>query len=185
MRNIIIIGMQKSGKSTLATRLARKYDLYVKSVADLSEKHHALKTGRHESRADIRKQQGETYLRALESEVINMLSTQKLNNTVIDTTATSPLSAANRLRLSELGPVIWIDLNPKINFTRILSGGLPAYQSYHDNPQQIFDEQLLAYLPHYRQAADLILRVNNDTENQMLHKFVSLFEQKSTKYAKN
>lgn len=144
--------MKGSGKSTLARHLARKYDLYVYS---LSEKKRDTES---------------------EAQFLQELLQRKAMNIIIDATEHTPLSPETRQLLGNLGPVVLLDLNPDVNFARLASNGLPDYGDYRDNPRQIFDELLLQRMPSYQSAADIILRLNTESETETLRKFINLYE---------
>ena len=145
MKNIVLIGMMGSGKTTcgqlLANRLGRPFvdcDTVIEGFA-----------GR--SIPDIFAAEGEESFRDLESQVIRELSRQE--GLVIATGGGAILRQANVAALRDNGTIVFLNRPAGEIFDSVAMGGRPLAQA----GKEAFEATFRLRLPSYRTAADVMV----------------------------
>ena len=110
-KNLALIGMSGTLKSTVGRRLAKKLQLLFIDTDDMIE----FETGR--SIPEIFELAGEDYFRSLERKLVASLS--DYDGAVISTGGGIGADDENMRALSEHCTVIWLDATPRTNFYRL------------------------------------------------------------------
>ncbi len=146
--NLILCGMQKSGKTTTGKALAEALHSPFVDVDRLIEKI----SGEELSCREICKQRGEVFFRTLEKKALESL--QSVQESVIALGGGSCLDAVRNL-----GTIIYLKVPVDILWERMAREELPSYLDPHF-PKESFYALAKKRFPLYEKAADLIL----DTE---------------------
>ena len=125
---------------------------------------------------EIVKKYGKDYFRNLETNVIRILNDMHLENTIIDTGGGSPMREENRKLLKSYGIVVYNSVDPDVNYDRIMANGIPAFFKYQDDPRRSFDELLVERGPIYTEAANIVLKLNNESLDEALEKLLELLK---------
>lgn len=147
-KNIILIGMRGSGKSTIGKHLADKLSMAFIETDDCIEKKEGLTT------RDIVTQYGWPHFRKTEKEIIESL--KNCNNTVIATGGGAIIDNQNREILKQMGLVIWLKAPVDILLQRIGNDqNRPSLTglSGKADMQKTWQERL----PSYEKMADLTI----------------------------
>ncbi len=145
MKNVYLIGMMGSGKTTTGRALAKLLSI---PFVDLDEKI-VEKAGR--SINEIFKTKGEHYFRELEMEVLIKVSSS--SNQVIATGGGIVISPANRMTMKTTGLVIYLKTSVDVLWERVKEKKdrpLLATQ----NPKQTFLELFQSRTPLYMEISD-------------------------------
>ncbi len=132
MKNIYLIGMPGSGKTTVSKILAKKLNM---SLADTD----SIIESKYGSIPDIFKTQGEQYFRNLETETLKEIK----ENTVVSTGGGIVKTDANREAMSK-GVVVFIDTPPEVLKTRGLFVNRPLLKSSSDI-EKLYNERYHLY----------------------------------------
>ena len=112
MRNIILIGMMGSGKTSIAHELELSYGYDFVDTDDLIVKKQGMSIN------EIFATQGEEVFRDMETALIRD-DLAKLTNTVVSCGGGTPLRPENRELLKEAGTVVWLHTSVDEIFKRI------------------------------------------------------------------
>ncbi|MGC8741597.1 MAG: (d)CMP kinase [Candidatus Sumerlaeaceae bacterium] len=110
-KNVVLIGMMGSGKTSIGRDLAKKTGMEFIDLDELIERRANMTI------PAIFQTRGEAYFRQLESEVLEEIMSAR--HSVIATGGGVILSAENRQRLRELGLVVWLDAPAEVLLERI------------------------------------------------------------------
>ena len=127
--NLILIGLPKSGKTTLGRKLAVLLGL---SFIDTDDKI-AKKYGK--SVRDIFKEEGRKKFRKIENDLLYTLKGVK--NSVISLGGGTPLDQKDHFFIKSLGTVIYVKTPVEVIWKRMKLEELPSYLSL-ENPYQSF-----------------------------------------------
>ncbi|MDO8609441.1 MAG: shikimate kinase [bacterium] len=174
MKNIILIGMKNSGKSTLAKKISEHFKMNLIKLDNELEKNHFQKTQEHLTFREIHKKYGAEYFQSLDHEVLNSIISNNIENCVIDCGGSTPLQENNQKLLKQLGNIIFINLENKINLERILKNGIPPFFKYQNDPQKSFDELIKIRLPIYKKIADFEIKCSNESTDKLLRLIIKL-----------
>lgn len=174
MKNIIIIGLKNSGKSTLARNISHHFNLKLIVIDQLIEERHKKIKGEILSFREIFRKHGNRYFRRIETEVLLEIKKMKLKNTIIDCAGGTPLNKDNQIILKAIGTIVLIDLDKEINFQRIIKNGIPAFFEHPENPKKSFNELAKKRLPIYKKLADFVLKIKDESPKEVLNKFIQL-----------
>lgn len=170
MKNLVIIAMKNSGKSTLAKNLAKAYNMQLFGIDTEIEKLHAEKKQEQFTCREIFKTYGKEYFTSLEKEVIATFCNSNPTNTIIDSSGSAPFQEENRKLLKQIGAILWLRVDPKITYQRLMQNGIPAFFKYPDDPQRSFDELWTEREPVYKAFADYTLEATNETPEELVEK---------------
>ncbi len=150
-RNIVLIGMPSSGKTTLGKALAKELNFDFVDTDDLITKKEKMEI------TEIFAQKGEEEFRKIESEVIKEISS--LQGSVIATGGGAVLNSRNTELLKENGVLIFLDRNIENLITtdsRPLSSNKADLQKRYNERYNI-----------YRQSADFIINADGDIKQNL------------------
>ena len=145
--NLILCGMQKSGKTTTGKALAEVLHCPFVDVDRVIER----MDGEELSCREICKQRGENFFRALEKNALESL--QEVQGSVIALGGGSCLET-----MHNLGTLIYLKVPVDTLWERALQGELPSYLDPHF-PKESFYALAKKRFPLYEKAADLIIDV--------------------------
>ena len=145
-KNIVLIGMMGSGKTTVGKLLAQRFDRPLADTDALIEE----RQGR--SIPDIFSVDGESYFRTLELELCQELSGQQ--GLVIACGGGLPLQDEAIAALKSSGLVFWLDRAPGETYDSLDVSGRPLAQSGRDG----FIQRYTARASIYRRWADYLIR---------------------------
>ncbi|MEZ6123472.1 MAG: shikimate kinase AroL [Planctomycetaceae bacterium] len=160
---VTLIGYRGCGKSSVGPLLADRLGCRC-ADSDLLIEQRAGK-----SIARIFAEDGEPAFRSLESEVLNDLLTQP--SLVIAAGGGAILSEANRQRMRQAGPVVWLKASPATLAARITGDVTSAARRPSLTGKSIADEvaEVLTFRePLYAGAASLIIDAENQTPQQIV-----------------
>ncbi len=146
MKNIILVGMMSSGKTTLGKKLARALNYQFVDLDKLIEKDQGMEI------STIFSQQGETYFREVESRILKETSSQK--GIVLASGGGTPCFFDNMEVIKEMGVSIFLDVPAEDLARRIENHGkddrpiLSGATSLVDTLQNRITDRL----PYYTQA---------------------------------
>lgn len=162
MKNIALIGLMGSGKSTVGALLAQKLNL---NFVDID-----LEIEKQEKKiiSEIFAQEGEGFFRELESETIKDFCKNKAQ--IISTGGGAVQNTANLELLKQNCTVIYLKTSPKVLFERIKEDTLrPLLQN--TNPMGTLEELLIKRQKNY-QKADIIIDTDNKTTIEILDEII-------------
>lgn len=145
-KNIVLIGMMGSGKTTVGRLLAQRFDRPLADTDALIEE----RQGR--SISDIFATDGEAHFRALELELCRELGGHQ--GLVIACGGGLPLQDEAIAALKSSGLVFWLDRDPGETYDGLDVSGRPLAQSGRDG----FIQRYAARAPVYRRWADYLIR---------------------------
>lgn len=151
-KNIVLIGMRGSGKSTIAKALSKKLN---RPFLDTDE---LIIEKAQKSVTEIVTQFGWPHFRQLESELIQEIS--HLEGHIISTGGGVPLDPANTEALKQNGKIIYLKVDPEILDQRIKGkedDDRPALNPTKSSKEILSDRQEI-----YEQAADITFDANED-----------------------
>lgn len=162
--SIILIGMKGCGKTTVGTFLAQSLAVpFIDCDAEI-EKVCQQETGETLPFRQIFARYGEEYFHKLEVKALRKIAREgEKAHFVLSCGGRTPLNQENQEILRGLGKIIFLNVERAILLQRILAHGIPAFFPYQDNAQKSLDVLLEERLPVYRQCADIMLNVGEDT----------------------
>lgn len=158
--NLVIVGMKNAGKSTLADALASKLHKERYSIDSEIEAIYKREHGTALHCREIFVEQGPERFRALETRALRGFVETALDNSVIDCGGGIAETAANHRLLGKLGTVIWLQLDPDINFERMRQNGLPSFAQTKSE----FLELLTTRSANFAKVANISVPVNDSSE---------------------
>lgn len=162
MKNIFLVGMPSSGKSTLGKRIA---DLLHYRFLD-TDKQIVREEGR--SIADIFAQSGEEYFREIERRVLRTI--RPGTNLVVSTGGGMPCFHDNMTYMNAMGVSVFLDVPVAVLVRRILSHSLedrPLNNARDPNLGAVLQRRYEDRLPIYSQANIII--AGETTADDVLH----------------
>ena len=159
---ITLIGYRGSGKSSVARLLAAALEMPWVDSDDVIEERSGL------SIREIFATKGESEFRRLEQDVIRELTGQ--GSVVIAAGGGAILSAENRRRMKEAGPVVWLQAGIQQLADRILQDKTTAERRPSLTGRSVAEEievVLSARLTQYRDAATIIINTDRLGLDQM------------------
>lgn len=187
MKNIILIGMKASGKSTVGKLLAKKLGIEFIELDQEIEKVHLMNKKPTFAKAlagkekltfrEIFKKHGTKYFRGLESEILEKISREKKSKKfVLSCGGGTPLDKNNQKILKKLGKVIFLDTDKEILLPRILKHGVPAFFPYPKDPKKSRDELLKKRKPIYKKVADKTIYFTNETPEEIVNRIINFLK---------
>lgn len=178
MNKIILIGMKSSGKTTTGKALSRKLGIeFIDMDAEIEKNHFEQK---HEKLwfREIFKKYGREYFRSLETSSLKKLSTNlKEESFVLATGGGLPLNEDNQRTLQELGTVVFLDVKQEVLLPRIISGGIPAFFPYPDDPEKSLAELLEVRRPIYMKVANITVKCSTETQQCLADTIITKLEE--------
>lgn len=173
MKNLVLVGMKGSGKSYLSEEIARRFHLRLISMDEEILRLYAGEHGENLSHREIVHKHGEPFFRDLEMRAVQKLQLENPQNTVIDSGGGIVLKEQNRKILKSLGTVVWIKVDPEINYERIMSKGVPGFFPYPDDPKRSFTVLWQERVPLYEALANYVLEVARESRKETFEKFLT------------
>jgi shikimate kinase len=128
---IYLVGFMGAGKTTLGRRLARRLGWQLEDLDDRIERRE------NRSVADIFRDRGETYFRALEREVL--LSLVPLRHVVIATGGGTFVDPENRTAMLADGCVVWLDVPFSLVLGRVPTDGRRPLAANRDTLEALYN----------------------------------------------
>lgn len=175
MINIVLIGMKGCGKSTVGKLLAEKQNIkFIEMDNELEKAHFKIKKEKLTFR-EIFQKYGQKYFRRLETTTLNKFArTLKNKNYVFACGGGIPMDTQNQKILLKLGKIIYLKPDCKELYERIISGGVPAFFPYPDDPKTSFDEILKSRNLIYENLSDSVLDCKKKDPEQIVKMIQSL-----------
>jgi shikimate kinase len=166
MKNIALIGLMGSGKSTVGKLLAQNLNLsFVDSDEEIEKKQNLKIT-------EIFSLKGEDFFRQLETQTLKELCQQ--TNLLISTGGGAVQKKENLDTLKKFCTIIYLKASPEIIFERIKNdSSRPLLQN--ENPLQTLKLLLEKREDNYKKA-DIIIDTNNKTIDEILKEIIKNVE---------
>lgn len=165
-KNIILLGLMGSGKSTVCAKISKKYKLNFLDFDDFIEREQEM------SVADIFSQYGEKYFRELESELILKIS--NFENYVISTGGGIVENFENIEKLRKTGILFYLEATPETLYSRIKDDNTRPLL-FCDNPllkmQELYEKRCKKYA-----LADFKIDVNEKTPEEIAKEIYEKFK---------
>lgn len=170
---IVLIGMKSCGKTTTGQVLA--YQLGIKFIeldSEIEKSHFKIKNERLTFR-EIYKKYGQVYFRTLETNVLIKLA-KRLRNTsfIFACGGGTPMVKKNREILSNLGKIIFLDVDKKTLLRRIIKNGIPAFFHYQNDPKRSLEELFKKRSPVYKKMTTITIKVNDENPGEIVDKIL-------------
>lgn len=146
MKNIVLCGFMGCGKTTLAKRLAKSFNM---NLIDTDEE---IVRAEGKTIAEIFETDGEPYFRALETELVKSLA--KEENCVVSLGGGIAASEVNHPYLKQIGTVVLLDCGINNTMKRILGD---KRRPLTQNGAEDIKQRYYARMPVYRAVADVII----------------------------
>ena len=156
MRNIILIGMSLSGKTTLAYEISKKLNCNFIDTDKLIEEENKITIN------EIFKVKGEKFFRDLESSVIEKI--KYVDNSIISTGGGMPIYNKNIDKLKNIGIVVYLRVPLEILLKRAKNvENRPLIKgNYKDKVKNIYNSRFKVY-----ESADIIIDLGNNLEENL------------------
>lgn len=157
--NLILSGLQNSGKTTVGQLLATKLEWDFIDTDRMIENQY----GQNATCREIFIKKGESTFRALEKKAIDSL--KELKNYVIATGGGSLVNPENRSILEQIGTFVYLKANPELLWTRI--DAIPAHLDQNE-PKKSFLELAKNRIPIYESMAHYTIETDTLTPEQIV-----------------
>jgi shikimate kinase len=87
-----------------------------------------------------------------------------------------PLAEKNRPLLQGLGTIVFLDVAPEVLLPRILSGGIPAFFPYPEDPARSLTELLAVRRPIYTAVANLTVGCGSESPETLADMIIRQLE---------
>jgi shikimate kinase len=155
-RHVVIGGMKHCGKSTQAKRLADFWQVPFFDTDTLLEDAYAQVTGMKRTCREIFREEGEGYFRKREAEVIAHLAAEEPPGGRVIALGggvpTNPFIPEDDLR--KLGFFVFLELDEKVAFERVVREGLPPFLEKEADPAAAFSLLYFKRLVFYRHFSE-------------------------------
>jgi shikimate kinase len=177
-RNIVLIGMKSSGKTTAGEALAARLGVAFVDIDAELEDAYRRETGEALGFREIYQKHGERYFRTLEASTLERLPVRfEGSGFVLATGGGTPLHEVSRRILQSLGTVVFLDVDAATLLPRITAGGVPAFFPYPGNPARSLDELLAARRPIYAGAADITLPCGDEPPARVADRIIERLQE--------
>lgn len=168
MKNVILIGFMGCGKTTVGLKLSYRLR---RTVIDTDKE---IEREEKRSISDIFASDGEGYFRDRETACLKKLM-ENLGNQIISVGGGLPMREENRRLLHELGQVFYLRASAETIYDRVKHDTTrPLLQG--DDPKNKIRTLLDERDTYYREAADIIVDVDNKEFEQILDEIVRQVE---------
>jgi len=164
---IIFVGMKGAGKTTLGQLFAKKMQVsFVDSDAYI-KKIHNQERGELLLPDEIIKKYGAKYFSTLETKALKLIAKEFGSlDFVFACGGRTPLPMENQEILSNLGTIVFLEVEKGVLLQRILALGIPTFFPYQDDPERSLDELLAERVPVYRRLAHITIDASNGTSEE-------------------
>ena len=164
-RNIALIGLMGSGKTTIGKLLSKKLNMnFIDSDSYIEQR-------QQQSINQIFSDHGEDYFRKLESEFCESLKSS--TNTVISTGGGIVLDSNNRRNLRKYSTVCWLSIKPQNILRRISSLDSRPLLNV-DNPEDVLNKIYESRFEYYKQTAHITLDVTYGSKFEILSRLMKM-----------
>ncbi|MBQ9113972.1 MAG: shikimate kinase [Clostridia bacterium] len=164
--NLVLCGMMGSGKTTVGKALAKFLNCAQLDTDDVI-------SSRHGKITDIFAQCGESYFRALETELARELSTKE--NLVISTGGGFVLNADNVALLKTNGKIIFLRARLETLESRLIADeNRPLLHSSNEPLKDKLSRLIQARYPVYEAASDCIVEVDEKSADEIAKEIMSI-----------
>lgn len=171
--NLILFGFPRSGKTFLGQKLA--LSLHVPFVDTDHLIQEAYRKQFHEplSCRQIAQQKGGTFFRSLEKKVVHALAPVK--KSIISIGGGALLDPENRMRLANLGTLVYLISDKELIKQRILSSELPYYLDPED-PEESFEDMYAERSKLYKSIKAHQVYLERKMETEILEELKLIWE---------
>lgn len=162
MRNIILIGMPGSGKTTVANMLKDKYGKQVRDTDEYIE-------NRYGSISDIFAEYGERHFRSLETEAVREIC--KIDDCIISTGGGCVMSGENVKLLKDSGKIVYLKAGIETLLKRL--EGDSSRPLLVGNKAERIKELFEKRSPVYERVADIVIDTDGLTPDEILENIMS------------
>jgi shikimate kinase len=170
--SIVLFGFKCSGKTFFGRLLAELLNVPFIDTDDLIEKLYEAKVYTPRSCRQIALNEGETFFRELEAQVIQSLSPE--SPSVIALGGGAILNAKNREFLQGLGKLVYLVTDKEIVYHRIFSNGIPSLFD-PTNPLESFEKCYVERKERYESIDAYKIEIRQKSDVQVLIELKSLF----------
>ena len=164
--NIILEGFMGSGKSTVSEILSDKLDL------ELIDTDEAIEEAEGRKISDIFEQDGEEAFRDMETELVEMMVSDHMRETVISLGGGLPVREKNRELLKKVGKVVYLRTAPETVYDRLKGDDTrPLLKS--EDPLARIKELQDKRGKIYEEAADIIVDTDGKTPAEVADEIIS------------
>ena len=146
-----LIGFKSCGKSVIGHRLAEMLETEFVDLDHLIENWYEQKMGQRMSFRDIYHKLGDGWFRQMEQVALHQIDAR--GSMVISVGGGTLMNGRNLRVLKDNGKVVYIVVEPKVLYERIMKNGIPAFFDPED-PRTSFDELYEDRMPIYETMAD-------------------------------
>ncbi len=165
--NLILIGYMGCGKTSVGSCLARTGHRSFLDTDKLIEEKSGISINQ------IFEKQGEEAFRDMETDCLKELLEKKTEATVISVGGGLPLREKNRGLLSRLGKVIYLRARPETIYERVKTDTTRPLLKTPD-PEKRIREMLKNREPYYRDAAEVVIEVDNKSIKELIEEIEAL-----------
>jgi shikimate kinase len=158
---ITLIGMKHCGKSTLGAALAQHWHCAFHDLDRVIEELATTQSGKSESVREIFARKGAAAFAEWESRAVRHLHQQLKDHVKTAVIAVGGRTALNQdvsHLLTELGTVVYLEVDVAECFARVQRRGLPPFLD-PQNPERHFRELFAERAPHYQHLAQLTVNI--------------------------
>ena len=164
--NIILEGFMGSGKSTVSELLSEKLEL------ELIDTDEAIEEAEGRKISDIFEQDGEEAFRDMETELMEMVVSDHMRETVISLGGGLPVREKNRELLKKAGKVVYLRTSPETVYDRLKGDDTrPLLKS--DDPLTSIKELQDKRGKIYEEAADIIVDTDGKTPAEVADEIIA------------
>ena len=164
--NIILEGFMGSGKSTVSELLSEKLEL------ELIDTDEAIEEAEGRKISDIFEQDGEEAFRDMETELMEMVVSDHMRETVISLGGGLPVREKNRELLKKAGKVVYLRTSPETVYDRLKGDDTrPLLKS--DDPLTRIKELQDKRGKIYEEAADIIVDTDGKTPAEVADEIIA------------
>ncbi len=164
-KNIVLIGLMGSGKSSIGLAMAKLLKRPVFSMDQMIEQQEG------KTISEIFEKKGEPYFRTLEHDLVKILSAKK--NSVIDCGGGVFVNADNRKLLKQTGLVIYLSASIETLYERVKTRTHRPLLKVEDPKKKL--ETLLKEREKFYQEADLTFKTDGKTPQEVADEIVKVF----------
>lgn len=167
--------MKACGKSTVGKLLAEKLGIDFIELDSEIEEVHLLDKNEKLTFREIFKKRGADYFRSLEKKVLKMMAEKNKNKQIVLACGGgTPLDPENQKLLTQLGRIIFLNIDEEILLPRILKHGIPAFFPFKNDPKKSLTELLEKRRPVYKTVADNIISFKSELPEELVNKILTL-----------
>lgn len=164
--NIILEGFMGSGKTTVSEILSDKLDL------ELLDTDQAIEEAEGRSINEIFAADGEAAFRSMETDLVNMVVSEHLNQMVVSLGGGLPLREENRQLLKKAGKIVYLRTRPETVYERLKGDDTRPLLKTED-PQKRIRELLEERSDKYETLADIIIDTDGKDASDIANEIIA------------